>query len=76
MPQGKPRAPRTEKQNIGTMVFGLGLGAFGVAWLTFNPDWSGITTQGLPIRLVALLLIGPSCILLVIGLRGFLANKP
>lgn len=76
MPQGKPPEPRTEKQNIGTMVFGLGLGAFGLAWLIFNPNWSGITTRGLPVWLVGLLLIGPSCALFVIGLRGFLANKP
>jgi hypothetical protein len=76
MPQGKPPAPRTEKQDIGTMVFGLGLGAFGVAWLIFNPDWSSITTRGLPVWLIGVLIVVPSCILFAIGLRGFLSRKP
>lgn len=76
MPQGKPPAPRTEKQNIGTMVFALALGAFGVAWLVFNPNWSDLTTRGLPVWLVGVMMIGPSCVLFVIGLRGFLNKKP
>jgi len=75
MPQGRPPAPRTKKQNIGTMVFAVGLGAFGAAWLIFNPDWSNITTRGLPVWLVGLMMIGPSLVLFVVGLRGFLNRK-
>jgi len=75
MPKGRPPAPRTTKQNIGVMTFALGGGAFGVVWLVLNPEWSNITSRGLPVWVVGFLLIGTSLVLFVAGLRGFLNRK-